>query len=117
MIGLVYTSDLNTIDLDGIATIVYTTTVQPAIIVMADVSGITDAIVNSLTIELGTWSGGVFTPTQRIGFVAANAGETNTAWIYQLIGTTQALRLTTAGNAETVAHIRVQGLLTQVSPA
>jgi hypothetical protein len=68
----------------------------------------------TLQVNLGTWSGSVFTPLQVLATVAALSGETEQIFVLALVDITEAIQIVTTGSA--VGFVRIQGLTKQVSP-
>jgi len=88
-------------------------------VVVATVTG--DGGTGTAEVELGTWNAGTttFTAIQTIGYVSATNGETNSDWIFKVIGnspdpvTGDAIRII-AGTSPVVI-VRTQGQMVKVS--
>jgi len=123
-----YTPDLHAVTLTTATVEVYqsnpTSTVLDAhrgnvCVVLATVTG--DGGTGTVEVEEGTWDvgGATFTPTQTIGFVSAPTNETNTAYIFKVIGNKKdatagdAIQITTTGNV--IAFVRTQGKMVKVN--
>ena len=85
----------------------------PVCVIIADLSG---TATSTLTINRGTWVGGVFTAVQRIARISTIADLTVSESILYVTLLDEALQFIVTGDADTMAHVRIQGATVQVAP-